>query len=67
MTEPTTSYSEPRQLTIDGGSVPHPPPRPRVTCPECRKMITLTDRGEYRHHNIYEGNVCPMAGQRYGR
>lgn len=53
------------QLTLDGRAVTHPPPRPKVTCPECRKLVTLTGRGELHQHNIYTGERCPMSGRRY--
>lgn len=55
----------PMQLTIDGGEVRHPPPAPRVMCPQCEKKITLTQQGELRHHTNGWGDVCPMTGQRY--
>lgn len=51
------------QLTIDGGEVSHPPPRPKAKCPECGKFITLNDGGELRHHLDEGGEVCPMAGR----
>lgn len=56
-----------RQLTIDGDEVSHPPPRPRVRCPECEKLITLNDGGELRHHRDEGGEVCPMAGEHLPR
>lgn len=42
-----TIKAQTTQLTIDGGEVSHPPPAPRVTCPECEKTITLTRAGFY--------------------
>ena len=54
------------QLMIDGREVPHPPPRPRATCPECGKTITLTDRGEFRSHTVEAGFPCPTSGRRIG-
>lgn len=63
MTQRDESYS---QLTIDGDAVSHPPPTPRVTCPECRKLVTLTDRGELRQHKVDKwGGPCLMSGRRY--
>jgi hypothetical protein len=58
---------EPTQLTLGGGEVSHPPPRPRGRCPDCQKMVTLTEHGELRQHNIYKGERCPMSGKRPGR
>lgn len=55
------------QLTLDGREVPHPPPRPRVTCRECHKTVTLTNAGEYHKHNIYDYQVCPNSGKRFER
>jgi hypothetical protein len=55
---------QPRQLTIDGGEVSHPPPRPKAMCPECEKLIALNDGGEFRHHGDEAGEQCPMSGRR---
>jgi hypothetical protein len=52
-----------RQLTLDGREVSHPPPAPRVMCPECRKTITLTDRGELRPAQARQvGRTLPDVG-----
>lgn len=66
MTQPSQSNME--QLTIDGGAVPHPPPRPKVTCPDCGKTVVLTDRGELHAHKVDRwGGPCPLSGRRYER
>ena len=52
------------QLTLEGGAVKHPPPKPRGKCPDCEKLITFNDDGTFRHHHTYEGQVCAMSGRR---
>jgi len=56
-----------RQMVLGGGEVPHPPPRPKMKCPECDKLVTLNDGGEFRHHTNGWGERCPMAGARPNR
>lgn len=55
------------QLTIDGGAVKHPPPRPVVTCPDCDKSVTLTVGGLYHKHSNGFGEECPRSGTGYRR
>lgn len=57
------SENPPMQLTIDGSEVSHPP-QPRAYCPDCEKLITLNDGGEFRHHTNGWGDICPAVGQR---
>jgi hypothetical protein len=55
-----------RQLTIDGREVPHPPPRPRVTCPVCGKLIALAFNGTlFKHKEHAHGRECSMSRRRY--
>lgn len=54
--------NELRQMTVDGGSVPHPPPKPRAKCPECERLITISQDGRFRNHNIDKHNKLPDVG-----
>jgi hypothetical protein len=59
-----------RQLTIDGGEVSHPPPRPKAKCPACEKWVTLDAGGLFHRHGTGPTRygapfvVCSMTGRR---
>lgn len=54
------------QLVLGGGEVPHPPPKPKVKCPACGRLVTVVADGTLRQHLDDErhGRPCPRAGLR---
>lgn len=45
-------------------NTPRNPSLPRVACPKCNKMITLTKAGAFRHHGPQYG-PCSGSGKKY--
>lgn len=54
----------PMQLTINGGEVRHPPPKPKVHCPACGRLVTLHAGGVLGRHTDPDmpAMVCSRAG-----
>lgn len=49
------------QLTIDGGEVRHPPPRPKVSCPECGRKVTLSSAGNLERRYLPFLRACSIS------
>lgn len=60
------SQSDAMQLDVFGGEVKHPPPKPKIHCPACGRLVTLHRGGVLGKHNDHPARFspeCEMSGR----